>query len=290
MFGGSVTMKEKLTPEEILNAICIAAPYYQKVIPLDCMIGVTDTKKFIEYIPGKEMKLGEEGALVGMELPDGDAITQAVHTGKTEMITVPEEAFGIGISFRATGTPIKDSDGNIIGGLGLGINLHSQDILNNAISIVAASSEDILITTTNLSQTSQQLAQQLMAIRDSGAKVLNNVNKTDEILRFINSISVNSNLLGLNASIEAARAGDIGKGFAVVAEEIRKMAVNSSDAIKKIKEIISAIKDETIIMDKEVSETSSLGSHQAEATEKITAAIDQLNLAASNLRNISHII
>jgi sugar-specific transcriptional regulator TrmB len=290
MFGGSVTMKEKLTPEEILNAICIAAPYYQKVIPLDCMIGVTDTKKFIEYIPGKEMKLGEEGALVGMELPDGDAITQAVHTGKTEMITVPEEAFGIGISFRATGTPIKDSDGNIIGGLGLGINLHSQDILNNAISIVAASSEDILITTTNLSQTSQQLAQQLMAVRDSGAKVLNNVNKTDEILRFINSISVNSNLLGLNASIEAARAGDIGKGFAVVAEEIRKMAVNSSDAIKKIKEIISAIKDETIIMDKEVSETSSLGSHQAEATEKITAAIDQLNLAASNLRNISHII
>ena len=283
-------MKEKLTPEEILNAICIAAPYYQKVIPLDCMIGVTDTKKFIEYIPGKEMKLGEEGALVGMELPDGDAITQAVHTGKTEMITVPEEAFGIGISFRATGTPIKDSDGNIIGGLGLGINLHSQDILNNAISIVAASSEDILNTTTNLSQTSQQLAQQLMAIRDSGAKVLNNVNKTDEILRFINSISVNSNLLGLNASIEAARAGDTGKGFAVVAEEIRKMAVNSSDAIKKIKEIISAIKDETIIMDKEVSETSSLGSHQAEATEKITAAIDQLNLAASNLRNISHII
>lgn len=283
-------MKGKLTTEEILNAICIAAPYYQKVIPLDCMIGVTDTKKFIEYIPGKKMKLGEAGALINMELPEDDAITQAVRTGKTEMITVPEEAFGIGISFKATGTPIKDSEGNIIGGLGLGISLHSQEILNEAVSTVAATSEQILVTTTELAQTSQHLAQQLAELKGSASKVLDNVNKTDDILRFINNVSVNSNLLGLNASIEAARAGTLGRGFAVVAEEIRKMAVNSADAIKKIKEIIGAIKEETLLMETNVSETSSIGSHQAAATEEITAAIDQLTSATADLKKISIII
>ncbi|NFI03805.1 methyl-accepting chemotaxis protein [Clostridium botulinum] len=63
-------------------------------------------------------------------------------------------------------------------------------------------------------------------------------NDINNIITTIASIADQTNLLALNAAIEAARAGDAGKGFAVVAEEVRKLAENSSEAVKKTSTLI----------------------------------------------------
>ena len=59
----------------------------------------------------------------------------------------------------------------------------------------------------------------------------------------INSIAAQTNLLALNAAIEAARAGEHGKGFSVVADEVRKLAEESSTTVKKIKIVITEVKE-----------------------------------------------
>lgn len=141
-----------------------------------------------------------------------------------------------------------------------------------------------------MAETSQHLAEQLINLQESSKKVLENLNKTDEILRLINNIADNSNLLGLNAAIEAARAGEQGRGFAVVAGEIRKMAMNSVDSVKKIKEILNAIKDETIIMGQKVNETTELGECQATATKEISTAMDRLSESTVNINKVAQII
>ena len=94
--------------------------------------------------------------------------------------------------------------------------------------------------------------QESSEIMDSGiseisahiTKVNEIVNKVGEIISVIEEISEQTNLLSLNASIEAARAGDAGKGFAVVAEEIRTLSDNTANELNNIREIISELVSE----------------------------------------------
>lgn len=270
---------------EILECLIKAAPYYQKVFPIDIMVGITDTEKFLALISGNTIKMPSD--IIGMPLPPGDAITEAVRTGQPISITVPAEAFGF--TFKATGIPIKDANGQVIGGLGLGIDLQSRNILLDTAQSVAAASQQITATSEELTSTATKLASSLADIKEMGEKVLGRLKKTDDILKFINDVSANSNLLGLNAAIEAARAGEQGRGFAVVADEIRKMALTSASSVKEIKKVLTSIWDDSTLMINCITEATELGERQAAASEEISASMAGLASSTENIQKVAQI-
>jgi methyl-accepting chemotaxis protein len=121
---------------------------------------------------------------------------------------------------------------------------NAKEIINIADDTMLSIEEGTIVTKDLNSQTRSTI-EITTGIISKIEKLAEKSSSINRIINVINDIANQTNLLSLNATIEAARAGDYGWGFAVVAAEIRKLAEQSEQSVKDIKNIIISIEEDT---------------------------------------------
>jgi len=154
---------------------------------------------------------------------------------------------------RFTGEKIKDASDKVA--------MVARDVLS-----VSNSLQNVVVEQMELSHRLEALSQEAAQVK--------------EILSVISDIADQTNLLALNAAIEAARAGEHGRGFAVVADEVRKLAERTQKSLHEsnstVSIIVQSVNDATEMMSKSAADIKRLGDHAKEVEVIMTESVDEI--------------
>ncbi|KZN57313.1 methyl-accepting chemotaxis protein [Pseudoalteromonas luteoviolacea] len=152
---------------------------------------------------------------------------------------------------------------------------------DSAVKTVQSCEQDILNTT----QTVDEIAEQVSVAQDAFHRVAERSGDISKILDVILSIAEQTNLLALNAAIEAARAGEQGRGFAVVADKVRSLASKTQASTDDISILIENLQNEIHGSEEIIKKTVGKGHSATNLCQKAATSMSSL---VSELSNISH--
>jgi len=260
------------------------APMLCDMFPEGAMLYTADNTQITKRQGSK--KFDTPKLQVGESLDNYPVAKKAVQTGQQIMQELPDDFYGV--PAIAICKPIlDDTDKRVVGMLGVALPKTLDVKLRDMASQLGEGLNEVSAAMQELAASSSEIAQHQTMLNDEIQNVSRLAGEITEVLGFIKQIADETKMLGLNAAIEAARAGDQGRGFGVVAQEIRKLSDESKETVSKIRNLIDEI--EKSLAKTSAASTSTLqhATEVAAANEETTASIEQMANMARQLLQLA---
>lgn len=268
--------------ENLLQSLKNVAPLLKDMFQDDIAVAITDTNNYIAYFPGNKIDVK---ITVGNEVKKNEPIYKSITKGETLKGNAPGTIYGV--PFKAVSSPVKDSKGQIIGAVGIAKSIESHEKIKEYAEGLFNSLEETNASIHEVAEGSKGLSAKINHIIEFTKLAEQKINESNQAIELIKKISSQSNLLGLNAAIEASRAGESGKGFSVVATEMRKLAQLSNESSVQIARSLSEMTDSIRKIVSEVNNIGEISENQASTTEEVTKVIDEITRTSENLINMT---
>jgi methyl-accepting chemotaxis protein len=184
--------------------------------------------------------------------------------------------------------PIKDkSSDEVVGAIGMALNRGLASSLQSFINDTDKSVYEINQAAESVATNAEQTAINSRSLNDNISNLAATTDTINSILMKVKNISDQTKMLGLNAAIEAARAGDVGRGFAVVAEEVRKLSEESKSTVNEIQKFVNVISNTLEKLSQEAKSGMLASEEQAAAIQEITASLEEISSMVQTVQKVS---
>lgn len=255
---------------EVLQSFIQTIPVIKDAFGMDIMMSITDGNEFLAYWPGDKMVADIK---VGDTLSHDDPMWTSFTTGKKLQQVCPADVYGF--AFKAITIAIKDGS-EIVGTMGIAISMENETFTNEASKRLLETVENVQKEIGSAKECNDSIKNSSEVINESTERILKNAKDVKDFANEIQKISNKTNMLSLNASIEAARSGEAGKGFAVVADEMNKLANDIKDSSGKILEIIEHFLEDINLMKQNLEKQDKTQNEQLDLTEALYKEIEEI--------------
>ncbi len=266
-------MIKDISENRLMRAFYEMIPYFKHFLGEEVGITIANTEEYLYIKNTDELKVNLK---VGDKFPPNCAADVCIRKKEVVDIIVPKEVFGFPV--RTIAIPVFDEEnGEIAGAMVVSVSV-------DKISRLTEQTNSAIDALTVISQKVKDMSEGFVRINEENEKIAvsleqtkEDYKKTDDIFSFVNGVMRQTNLLGLNASIEAARAGQAGVGFAVVASKITSLSNSTKKSLVEIDAVLGAIQASITDILERVQSSNELLDAQIKGVSSIEEAIGIIN-------------
>lgn len=267
----------------IVDALLKSLPYISLILREPASLTVYDHEKVLDVIMTEKFNLGFEK---GMRLLESFQNFAVLKNGREATLsTLPKEIYGIELD--TLNVPIFDDHNNVVAVFCVSYDQSNQNHLEDIIQENQEINANLVDMVQHVAAHAEELQATSEQILENTRLAVQNSSQINKVAGFIREISEQTNLLGLNAAIEAARVGEAGAGFGVVASEVRKLSVDAKQATTDIDASLKDVQQVIQQMEVEVSQIAASSQEQANLVASFTDVIEKLNDTGARMKALS---